>query len=91
MNDWRQVDWNTDAGRVIWWLRQWRKTGSYTSERALAAFWQIALQDSGEDATRAALEAVGLEIPAWLDGCAVDAVTAPENANNRELLAAPQG
>lgn len=81
------IDWNTDTGRVIWWLRQWRKTGSYTSEQALKAFWNIALQDGSEVAARAAVEAAGLELPPWLDTFAAGAVTAPMNSSNRELIA----
>jgi len=63
---WASRPWNTDTGRLVWWLRQHRKTGSYTSRRAVRCFWQIALRDAGEVATRAAVKAAGLTLPAWL-------------------------
>lgn len=63
---WASRPWNTDVGRLVWWLRQHRKTGSYTSRRAVLAFWQIALRDAGEVATRAAVKAAGLTLPGWI-------------------------
>ncbi len=60
---WASRAWNTDVGRLVWWLRRHRKTGSYASRRAVLAFWQIALQDAGEVASRAAVKAAGLTLP----------------------------
>ena len=67
---WASRPWNTDTGRLVWWLRQHRKTGSYTSRQALRCFWRIALRDAGEVATRAAVKAAGLTLPAWLEEAA---------------------
>jgi len=64
---WASRAWNTDTGRLVWWLRQHRKTGSYASRRAVWAFWQIAVKDTGEVAARAAVKAAGLTLPAWLE------------------------
>ena len=64
---WASRPWNTDTGRLVWWLRQHRKTGSYTSRRAVLAFYLIAVKDAGEVATLAAVKAAGLTLPAWLE------------------------
>lgn len=64
---WASRPWNTDTGRLVWWLRRHRKTGSYASRRAVLAFWRIALRDAGEVATLAAVKAAGLTLPAWLE------------------------
>ncbi len=63
---WASRPWNTDTGRLVWWLGQHRKTGSYASRQAVLCFWRIALRDAGEVATRAAVKAAGLTLPAWL-------------------------
>lgn len=64
---WASRAWNTDTGRLVWWLKQHRKTGSYASRRAVLCFWLIAVKDTGEVATRAAVKAAGLTLPAWLE------------------------
>ena len=63
---WASRPWNTDTGRLVWWLRQHKRTGSYASRRAVLAFWQIALRDAGEVATLAAVKAAGLTLPDFL-------------------------
>ncbi len=63
---WASRDWNTDTGRLVWGLRQHRKTGSYASRQAVLAFWLIAIRDAGEVATRAAVKAAGLTLPDFL-------------------------
>jgi len=67
---WASRPWNTDTGRLVWWLKQHKRTGSYASRRAVRAFWLIALRDAGEVATRAAVKAAGLTLPAWLEEAA---------------------
>ena len=64
---WASRAWNTDTGRLVWWLRQHKRTGSYASRRAVLAFYLIAVKDAGEVATRAAVKAAGLTLPAWLE------------------------
>jgi len=63
---WASRPWNTDTGRLVWWLGQHRKTGSYASRRAVLAFWQLAVKDAGEVATLAAVKAAGLTLPDFL-------------------------
>jgi len=63
---WSSRPWNSDVGRVVDWIKRWQKSGSYASRRAVLCFWQIALRDAGEVATRAAVKAAGLTLPAWL-------------------------
>ena len=67
---WPSRPWNTDTGRLVWWLKQHKRTGSYASRRAVLAFYLIAVKDAGEVATRAAVKAAGLTLPAWLEEAA---------------------
>ena len=64
---WASRPWNTDVGRLVWWLKQHKRTGSYASRRAVLAFYLIAVKDAGEVATLAAVKAAGLTLPAWLE------------------------
>ena len=63
---WASRAWNTDTGRVVDWIKRWQKSGSYASRRAVLCFWQIAIRDTGEVATRAAVKAAGLTLPDFL-------------------------
>ena len=63
---WSSRPWNSDVGRVVDWIRRWRKSGSYASRRAVLAFYLIAVKDAGEVATLAAVKAAGLTLPDFL-------------------------
>ena len=63
---WPSRPWNSDTGRVVDWIKRWQRSGSYASRRAVLAFWQIAVKDTGEVATRAAVKAAGLTLPDFL-------------------------
>ena len=63
---WPSRPWNTDTGRLVWWLKQHKRTGSYASRRAVLAFYLIAVKDAGEVATLAAVKAAGLTLPDFL-------------------------
>lgn len=83
---WAGRPWNTDTGRLVWWLRQHKRTRSYASRRAVLAFWQIAVKDTGEVATRAAVKAAGLTLPAWLEETAQQG-TGPATVESLEQAA----
>ncbi|GEM_PF-5368117 len=63
---WSSRPWNSDVGRVVDWIRRWRKSGSYASRQAVRAFYLIAVEEVGELPTRAAVQAAGLDLPAFL-------------------------
>ena len=83
---WASRAWNTDTGRVVDWIKRWQKSGSYASRRAVLCFWQIAIRDTGEVATRAAVKAAGLTLPAWLEETAQQG-TGPATVESLEKAA----
>lgn len=59
--------WNTDSGRVAWWIMQHRRTNSDLSQKAVRVFWIQLVAKMGEAEARRSLVEYNVARPEWLD------------------------
>lgn len=63
-------DWNSNFGRVVWWIQKHDKSHSHLSKQAAIAFWTELANEFGAATAKERLEAeIGVgNIPDWLNG-----------------------
>lgn len=55
--------WNTDAGRVVWWIGWHKQTGSELSRAAALMFYTMLVQDFGSEGALRQVQQFGVEPP----------------------------
>lgn len=85
---WQSRPWNTPAGRVCQWIKQYRRTGSYVARQALTWAYLTSLDRVGRFETYLAVKQAGLTLPSWLTASAAPAAPAAIEHHSIEQKAA---